>query len=686
MSLISIHLDIGTYPFSEDFKSVMRYMSAHCHSMSVGLNEQIAGPLVNGITGNLFDWFPNKPSIKKLLVLVLPKDIHDNYVSNPAHAKAEFTSGVVLKHTVGHCYISWDYSIGIVGLWDMCLHQQYLITSGYGSKALLSIIDSLIMKLPNYAVASANTNRDEKMVVKIWLCVDMSNVNFSNVIHLYTKYGFTTPIVEATDPFGNNWSTNFPNGLLGLSRNNEFIVDNDIDRDTGINDIIYTIQEAIGNYSLVQTGSMSSIIGSADVKKYDKYDKSYCNMSVKFDQENVTLLKRFSTGSSTMYIDGTFSQKEISGTFDIKSNIPYIIFPYIISPGMVPGQVITQYVGDPAIKPAMEILYQEVTAEYQRARAVYQTLSGSRVNKIKTIIDENYNNIRMNLGYVNIEIQEGQIPGVTYQYISQIPYTLSTVSSKVIVWELKVAIDTLIYGSEDTVTVPDTKYSFHTHPSAVYLKPFPVPMDKIIIGPAAPPRIVRAGHPSGRDYYGTLSKILIYKISFHTVVAPSGVYIISIHPYWLHNSDKLMKIFSNAYGSSAAIPKDFLNAWIKEATKRTNEANNIPLWMDEASTLYVVTNFSASWQDIITRMYDRYWGFVWDGLSIDDSCRRYAKICTETRPLGFDNEPLIKVQYRSWDELEKGDPITIEYKSIGRNCITTQTDTDTYNRFYPSAV
>ncbi len=296
----------------------------------------------------------------------------------------------------------------------------------------------------------------------------------------------------------------------------------------------------------------------------------------------------------------------------------------------------------------------------------------------------------MELGYVDIKIQEGQVPGVTYKHISQIPDTLPTVSDKVIVWEIGVDIDTLIYGTEDAVSVPDTKYSFHTHPSSVYFKPWPVPMDKITIGPAAPPRIVRAGHPSGRDYYGTLSKMLLYKISFHTVVAPSGIYIISIHSHWLDNSDMLMKmIFSDAAGATAVIPPALLDVWGQQATIReaaAKSSNNISLWMDEASTLNVVTNFSTSWQDIITNMYERYWGVVWDGLSIDDSCRRYAEICTQTQPLGFNQPPLIKLQYRSWDELDGGNPITIEYKSIARNCITNQTDTDTYRRLYPSAV
>jgi hypothetical protein len=698
-NLTCIHIDINTYPFSDNFKSIMRYMSANCESMSAGIRRPDSGPVFGINTGPLFDWFPDKPNIKKILVLVFPNEIHDGYLRNPEYAKEEFISGIVLNHTIGHCYLTWDYTIGIIGLWDMCIHRKYLDTPGYGSKALTSIIDSLNMELPNYgAVSGYSTIRDDNMVVKIWLCVDMANTKFSNVVHLYAKHGFATPIVDPTDPFGNNWSSSFPNGLLCLSRNNEFIIPKDIDKENSINDIIYSIQEAIGNFSLVQTGSMNPIIGNNVITKSGLL---YCNMSVKIDIENINLLRRFSNGSSTMNDDGTVTQKEISGSFLIKDNTVYTRFPYTMPNRISPGGNMVYYLGPSQMKPAMEIIEQASKMSYDNAKQAYEQISKSnfdyatksRVEKIMTIMHNNYWDVRKELGYVDFIIPEGQVPGIDYLHVSSIPDTLPTVSPKIIVWDLIVNIDSLSYGTEEEVDVPDNKYSFHTHPKSIYNTPLPVPMDKITIGPTAPSRIIKVGHPSGRDYYGTLFKMLMYDITFHTVVAPTGLYIISLNPYWIQNSEKLKNmILSDDIGSSKEIPKETLKVWRSQAIRRQESAidnTDINLLLDDITINNLVSEAILAdkplWIDMITNMYERYWGWVWEELSIDDSCRRYANICTQSKPLGFDQESLMVVQYKSWNDLEKGQLIDIQYKTIGRNCMTSEEDTYTYRRFYPSS-
>jgi len=658
--------------------------------MSAGPGNKIDSPAVKGITGKftpkLFDWFPDKPSIKKILVLVFPKNIHDYYASFPSKLREDLASGSLLTLSVGHCYISWDYTKGIIGLWDMCLHEQvdykYLSSSGYGSMALSAIIYSLIVELPNYGTTTGIlTDREEKWVVKIWLGVDMSNVRFSNVIHLYTKYGFNTPIVKDTDPFGNDLSSNFPNGLLGLSRNNEFIVDSDIDREMAIKEIIYALQEAIGNFGLPQLDSMSPIIGSNDLTK-DGH--SYCKMSIKFDLDNISLLKTFSIGSSTMNYDGTATRREVSGSFSISKNTAYIRVPYTLDHSVVPGQILSLYVGDPAIKHSMDILYKDATEGHKMS--IKSMSCGSREKTIRTLIDENYNNILLNLGYVHIEIKEGQVPGVTYEHVTPIPDNLPTVHSKIIVWGLQVEIDSLGYGTEVAVLVPDTKYSFHTHTKSFYLTSVKdIPMDKITIGQVGTSRRPEAT-PSGMDYWAILDKILISKISFHTVVAPNGVYIISMHQHWLEKTDELVhRIYSDPMGTTAVVPKKEILAWGEEATKRESTATG-SLKMDEESTLRVlkaaVGEAEVTWEDMIKEMYTRYWVVASDELSTDDACRKYCDIITETRSLGYDQAPPIKAQFRSWDELSMGNPIDIDYQSLGKNCIPTQKDTETYNRFY----
>jgi hypothetical protein len=703
-NLSCIHIDINKYPFSETFKSIMKYMSGNCLSMSNGIKpSDDNGPVyVTKNTGPLFDWFPNKPNIKKFLILVFPTEIRDGYLRDTEHAKQEFTSGASLIHTIGHCYITWDYTIGIIGIWDMCIHKKYLDTPGYGSVALTSIIDSLNMEFPNYAaVRGASTLRDDNMIVKIWLCVDMANNKFSNVVHLYAKHGFSTPIVDSRDPFGNDWSNAFPNGLLCLSRNNEFMTHKDFNKEIIMNDIIYAIQESVSNLSLAQTNNITSIIGDNLSEKSD----IYCNMSVKFDIETINILKKFSNGNSTMNDDGSVTQKEISGAFFIKDNTVHTRFQYTMPNDINPGSYFREYVGTPQMRIAMDAIDEMNTIHYNNAKILEDQLSVSNIDKvtkskaqkIMTTIHNNYMELSNELGYVYFILPDGQVPGGQYLHVSAIPDTLQTVSPKTIVWDLNVDIDTLSYGTENEVSVPDNKYSFHTHPRAVYNAPYPVPMDKIIIGPKAPPRIIKVGHPSGRDYYATLVKMLMHGVTFHTVVSPTGVYIISLNPDWFQSSDKLKKMLFDYSGNSKQISKKELNVWrdhiIKseetvrdEITKSDSKMirqtlldyNSIKNLIDQA-----ILAVKPLWVNMIVNMYERYWGWIWEELSIDDSCRRYANICTQSRPLGSDKLPLISVDYKSWDDLEKGQLIHVQYKTIGKNCMTYEEDARTYRRFFP---
>lgn len=81
----------------------------------------------------------------------------------------------------------------------------------------------------------------------------------------------------------------------------------------------------------------------------------------------------------------------------------------------------------------------------------------------------------------------------------------------VIIHVLTVDDNTINMGKEETVSISEGVYNYHTHPVSAYVK-----------------NDIKIGWPSLQDYKGFLSSIEHFDTIFHMVVAVEGVYILSI--------------------------------------------------------------------------------------------------------------------------------------------------------------
>lgn len=302
----TIQFNLASLERGTDLAKGLNILSKSCASFSSGVTQAVTDH------AEPFDWFPSSPNIKKICIIVYTTDMDPAYLT-------DIRNGMILRHSVGHCYASWDSTKGICGIWDVCLHRDYLTTKGMGSRLLENILFSLVRYLPtrkDITTGVINPISDEVATI-IWLCVDLNNVNFSNVIGLYTKYGFDDPALITVDPFGNDWSHAFPNKLVSLSRKNRYMLTSEIDKDYTINNIIYLLQKSIKLFGITQQPAMVPFI---DTNRIEPDPTESCSATYKFDADNIILMQTFPQTSLTMNLDGTISQKEISGVYIIEGN------------------------------------------------------------------------------------------------------------------------------------------------------------------------------------------------------------------------------------------------------------------------------------------------------------------------------------------------------------------------------
>ena len=307
MEYNSIYIDIDNFLNvirDRSFIERLQKMSSYCRAKSSG-----KGVILYNTPYEMLTNFPAAPDHVRLLLLVLPRDFVVRYTNNQDLAFADLNNGTIFENSIGHCFLGWDKTIDICGIFDVCIHERYLNTPKMGSKLMEQITDFLATFLP-IAVCSDNLLGQKKCLnTIIWLCVDLDNVNFTNVVHLYTKFGFSNPFVNFIDPFGFDWSTSTPNGFLSLSRVNNFLIPSKIDRNAGLSRVIYTLKQYLNNQEVAGIPvSLRSLIS-----KTSNEFRGACTMYLFFNREYADILRKLPYSSVSLNSDGTLTQKEIAG-------------------------------------------------------------------------------------------------------------------------------------------------------------------------------------------------------------------------------------------------------------------------------------------------------------------------------------------------------------------------------------
>ena len=316
-SCLGINVDLIDRGGAE-FVSRLQEMSSHCMSMSKG--EIYSGGLQQPL--EILSYMPARVGLERQLLLVLPYDKMLRYSGNSISDEQkirEYNDGTIFSDSVGHCYTTWDKKIDICGIWDVCLHKQYLgkkrkgFLQNWGSLLVENILNYLNLSLPNSECTRDVITQQIKCVSKtmLWLGIDLTNVHFSNVVYLYTKFGFSNPFVSFIDPFGANWNSQLPRGFLSLSRSNDFYLPEDINRTYAVNEVIYVIQQYLKNPSLASTPAIDVMIGEGHVRKVADY--GYCGISFRFNDEYAKIFSKFPMGASSFNADGSVTQKEVAG-------------------------------------------------------------------------------------------------------------------------------------------------------------------------------------------------------------------------------------------------------------------------------------------------------------------------------------------------------------------------------------
>lgn len=258
----------------------LQHFSSECNKISMGHGL----PIQTGASP--FQPLPPQgPSSIQAIILVLPEQIVETItLLSITDVNTWINSQEPFQHSLGHCYITYDKIKDVCGIYDICLHNQYLYQKGNGSILFEAVLDTLLSQLPNSTT--------------LWLGIHIDNQHFENVAALYSKFGFTAPFMSDSDPFGNIQAFLF----LSLSRLNDYIDPLSIDRESTLNEILYTITQ----YKKASDGSP-------------------CIINAYFNKSYAKWLRKLSLSASTLNPDGSITQKEVGGAFVIekpkKSNI-----------------------------------------------------------------------------------------------------------------------------------------------------------------------------------------------------------------------------------------------------------------------------------------------------------------------------------------------------------------------------
>lgn len=227
------------------------------------------------------------------IIIVLPSTRIKDNIWNKSLLD-DFRNGTIYNESLGHCYFTWDKKQNICGIWDICLHK--ITGKGLGSKLIESILDSLSTHLP-----------DDTM---LWLGIDMSNKIFYKVASLYAKFGFKSPLITDTDPFGNNWIETLPYGFISMKRNNDYIDPVDINRESVLTHIKYIRRNFI---NINNIGNIITDIDNDDTFMDDRNPS--CTLNMSFNKSFAKWLKRLPLSASSLNKNGTITQKEVSSSF-----------------------------------------------------------------------------------------------------------------------------------------------------------------------------------------------------------------------------------------------------------------------------------------------------------------------------------------------------------------------------------
>ena len=553
-------------------------------------------------------------------------------------------SGTILQSSIGHCYLSWDSDIGVCGLWDVCLHKQYLGIKGWGSILLKNILFNIIMYFPSRSdiIVGKFTPLTPNTSVIIWLCVDLNNVNFVNVVGLYTKYGFKDPMLVTKDPFGNDWGKSFPNKLMSLSRKNEYILPSDIDKPSVLNDIIYLLQQSVRLFNVKQTDGMVPFLSSTDPIK--AYPGTSCSAIYVFDNENVDLMNTFPHSSTSMNKNGSITQKEVSGQF------------VVISTDQDETTLSTKRIIWTVGIDTKSIAYgEEDTVDVRDVEYVFHTHPKSYY-EMEHLIPY----------YMLIKDQKVmQSTGVSSPSAADYLNILAHSTSKM-KWHA-------------VLTVPGI-YIIHVNKEWF----------KTEKGDIIPTNIV--------ELQQNLNEVIHTEAKEKMRVAVNTEYQ-ALQPaskerIW---AEELSILYT--YLDNDTVNEKLYN-FRSDDKKREYLLNNIqaenPSWTEAELEAELKIRIAQSppplpkttWEDLITLLLHTYWGMTWDfpgdGDNIIPSCKLYAELITNMRILGG-RSPLFNVNFMTWEEAREGAEFVVDFQEYKENCFTTTDIEDTYKSLYESS-
>ena len=247
-------------------------------------------------------FFPARPDAQRALIIVIPWDLVQQYTASREDVVfGEFNNGNAFRNSLGHCYVTWDKTKDICGMWDICLHEQHHGKGGLGSILTDSILESLMMQLPN--------------TTTLWLGIDLRNNHFAKVVSLYAKHGFAEPFISYADSFKYQWRSQLPYGFISMHRTNDYIDPADINREGVMNDVLYMVTQ----YVKVQKirNDMASV---REVAKGVKADidlgaENFCTIRARFNTPYARWLSKVPLAASTLNANGSVTQKEVGGAF-----------------------------------------------------------------------------------------------------------------------------------------------------------------------------------------------------------------------------------------------------------------------------------------------------------------------------------------------------------------------------------
>jgi hypothetical protein len=216
--------------------------------------------------------------------------MHDSVFEHAKHAENEsllsymYENPLVFEQSLGHCYVTYKLDEELdkddmCCIYNVCLHNNYL-EGGSESTFIESIVDSLNTSFPMNAM--------------LWITVDIKNKQFVNVANLYATFGFIEPYFTKKDPYNNTISNH---SSIALVRKNEYIDSSYIFKEQTLREIIYIFDQ------------------------HKLSENQPCIMKLMFETKYARWLQKLLYNSRTLNGDGTVSQKEFAGSFNINKNL-----------------------------------------------------------------------------------------------------------------------------------------------------------------------------------------------------------------------------------------------------------------------------------------------------------------------------------------------------------------------------